>query len=194
MWHYSCTNTRRITLHGRHRLINFKYINRVYYTPERLHRYGMREDSACDRCHFPVADLMHLAWTCPGIANFWDKVFRELSSIIDCELLPAPAAALLGYTKPMPKATRKLIDMGLLMAKRRVAICWMRGPLPTLKQWSHYLLYCCTQSENFSELLPPQSRLKNFWGLYTAYMLKKGEDLPNESTKEPGDSTNTPAM
>lgn len=168
MWTYCCANTKSISLHGRHRLIHFKLINRIYYTPERLHRYGLK-DATCERCHCELADFLHLAWHCPGVAAFWRTVFKELSLIVETEIQPDPALALIGYSKPFPKKIRRLLDMGLLMARRRVALHWMRGPLPTMTQWSQDLLYCCTQTENFSELLPPKSRPKTF-GAYTLPM------------------------
>lgn len=181
MWTYCCNNTKSISLHGRHRLIHFKYINRVYYTPERLHRYGLRDDATCDRCRFSSADFLHLACNCPGIALFWGKIFRELSSIVAFDIPPDPALALIGYSETFPKQIRRLLDMGLLMAKRRVALHWMKGPLPTVTQWSRDLLYCCTQTETFSELLPPRSRPKNFWGLYTAYLMQQESDTTQEA-------------
>lgn len=182
MWTYCCANIKSISLHGRHRLIHFKFINRVYYTPERLHRYGLKEDASCEHCKCELADFMHLAWQCLGVATFWKAVFRELSSIVDLDIQPNPTLALVGYSKPFPKKIRRLLDMGLLIARRRVALNWMKGPTPTMTQWSQDLLYCCTQTETFSELLPPQSRPKNFWSLYTTYLAQRGQNNASEPT------------
>lgn len=133
-------------------------------------RLGLREEATCDRCNDPQADFLHLTWWCPGVSHFWEKVFQEISKILRQEITPDPALVLLGYSKNLPKATRRLVDMALLVAKRRVAMCWLRRPVPTNTQWSKDLLYCCTQSENYSELLSPRSRPKNFWGLYNIYL------------------------
>lgn len=169
MWRYCCANTKKVSLNGRHRLVHFKFLQRVYYTPEHLHRYGLRQSAECERCHEPVADFMHLAWYCPGVLQYWVYIFTAINTILDLQLTPDPALALLGYSRGLPVAVRRLTDMGMLIARRVVARCWMRGPLPTAKRWANDMLYCCTQSELYSDLLPPMSQPKNFWGLYLTH-------------------------
>lgn len=111
-----------------------------------------------------------LAWLCPSIANFWILIFSKLSEITGETLRPDPLLALLCFSKRIRKDIRRLIDMGLLMAKWVVAIHWACGPPPTLTHWPRDMLFCNTQTEAYSELLPPRSRPKNFWGLYKSYL------------------------
>lgn len=94
-----------------------------------------------------------------------------------------PALALLGYSKHLPKGIRRPVDLGLLLARRRLAMHWMRGPTPTLSQWARDVLYCSTQTENYSELLPPRNRQKNFWGLYKTYLTTTGETRGDHTTR-----------
>lgn len=180
-WVYCSLSTRRISLHGRHSLIHCKFLNRAYYSPERLHRYGLRESAACERCSADPADFFHLAWQCPGIHKFWELIFQELERITDTVLAMDPLPVLLGYSKLLPPAIRRLVDMGLLIAKRQIALHWKKGPTPTITQWVHDMPYCSTQTETFSELLPPSSWPKNLWGLYTTYMLTKSNRTENEN-------------
>lgn len=170
VWKYCCTSTRRISLHGGHRLLHCKFLHRAYYTPERMHRYGLTDSAACIRCTAEPAGFFHLAWQCPNIFKFWESVFLELRRITDTPLEINPLLALLGYSKPLPPGIRRLIDMGLLLAKRQVALHWMKGPPPTMTQWAKDMLYCSTQTEAYSDLLPPRNRPKNFWGLYLTYV------------------------
>lgn len=178
-WTYCCASIGRVSLIDRHRLLHFKYLNRTYHNPERLHRFGLRDSPACERCSCQNADFYHLAWTCPEIHKFWNAIFKELGEITEQGLTPDPLTALLGYTKQIPKGIRRLVDMGLLLPKCRVAMCWARGPNPTIAQWAHDMLYCSTQTENFSDLLPLRSRPKNFWGLYKAYAAAKAAEREN---------------
>lgn len=181
IWAYSCEHTKQITLNGRHRLIHFKYINRTYHTPVRLHRFGLRDADACDRCMTQRADFFHLAWECPGVHQYWTNIFHEISDMIGIETVADPLIALLGYTRDMPKAARRLVAMSTLMAKRRLAMCWMRGPLPTIAHWRKDLHYCNTQTENYNDLLPPKSRPKNYWGLYKEYTTRQAMVTPGTS-------------
>lgn len=66
-----------------------------------------------------------------------------------------------------------------------MATCWMRGPLPTKGRWARELQYCCTQTELYSELLPPRSRPKNFWALYKEYL--QANEEANSDTSEVAD-------
>lgn len=171
IWTYCCVQTQKISLNGRHRLTHFKFLNRVHHTPSRLFRYGLRDTDSCERCSAPGADFMHLAWGCPPVQDFWSQVFSTLSAITGLPLEPSPLLALLGYTKPIVKDARNLIAMGLLLARRRVAMRWMRGRAPTTAEWHRDMTYCHTQSDTYNELLPPTSRPKTFWSLYTQYTL-----------------------
>lgn len=169
IWRFCCEQTKKISLNGKHRLAHLKFLNRVHYTPVRLFRYGLRDTDKCDRCPLTGADFLHVAWDCPLVASFWVQVFQDLTDITGLSLDPDPVLALLGYTKPLPKAVRKLVAMGLVLAKRRVAIRWMRGPAPKISDWHKDMLFCHTQTETYSELLPPASRPKSFWSLYVHY-------------------------
>lgn len=102
-WQYCCEATKRISLNGRHRLIQFKFLNRIYYTPSRLYRYGLRQTAACECCEASDADFLHLAWTCPAIETFWLGIFAKLSAITQVELQPDPLLALLGFSKKLRK-------------------------------------------------------------------------------------------
>lgn len=66
-WRYCCESTKLISLNGRHRLIHFKFLNMVYFTSERLHRYVLCDSAKCERCGENIANVFHLAWLCPGL-------------------------------------------------------------------------------------------------------------------------------
>lgn len=177
-WWYCCEVTQHFSLNGRHRLIHFKFLNRVYYTPERLFQYRLRDTADCERCRAGMTGFMHVAWFCPKIAEFWEKIIHTLNKITGLSLTPDPMLALLGYTRELRKGVRRLIAMGLLLAKRRIVMRWARWPVTSVADWSKDMLYCNMQSELYSELLPPQNHPKCFWGLYEQYFVWKETGEP----------------
>lgn len=132
------------------------------------------------------AGFMHLAWTCPMIESFWHQIFFKLSEITQDTIHPDPLLALLGYSKKLKKSIRCLIDMGLLVAKRVLAIHWSRGSPPTIAQWSRDMIYCNTQTEAYSELLSPRSRPKIFWSLYNDHMTAQPQESPATTSPTQG--------
>lgn len=71
--------------------------------------------------------------------------------------------------------------MGLLIAKSPSLTLDAWSP-PTLSQWSRDMIYCNTQAEVYSELLPPRSRPKNFWNLYNDYLLTQTQEETTQSS------------
>lgn len=112
-WKCCCEATQEISLNGRHRLIHFMFLHKVYYTPARLHRYGLCESAECDRYRASPADFIHTAWLCPSITDFWKLIFQKLSDTVETPLTPDPSIALLGYSKKVKKGIRRLVEMGL---------------------------------------------------------------------------------
>lgn len=132
----------------------------------RLYRYGLRGTDNCLRCDAPNAHFLHLAWDCAGIRNFWREVIGVVNTMLGCDISETPLVAILGYDKLIPKGVRKLTATGLMLAKRRVAMRWMKAPLPTLAEWKTDLEYCSTQSEAYNELMPLRCAPKDIWGPY----------------------------
>lgn len=126
------------------------------------------------RCHAGMADYIHVACHCPDIARFGGKGFCELSSIVGAVIELDQMLALLGYDREVEAGSRKLMAIGLLLAKCREATRWVKGPAPTIKAWQSDMVYCNTQSDVYNELLPPASRSpKNYWSPFQAYLVGK---------------------
>ncbi|KAJ1205245.1 hypothetical protein NDU88_000680 [Pleurodeles waltl] len=70
----------------------------------------------------------------------------------------------------VPPAQRKLVGMLLLLAKRRVAICWGRGRPPGVTDWLRDAVYCLEQLETFWELAPEGSRPRDIWAPLREYL------------------------
>lgn len=187
-WRYCCRLTGRLTANYNLRIIHFKFLHQMYYTPTQLCKYGLRETACCTRCGQNDADFLHLAWSCAEIAAFWSGVARVLSDVVLEPVRCTPEVCLLGYVQALKPCNRKLVAVATLLAKRAVAQRWGAKCVPTIRQWLRDLTYCRVQLETYAEELPEASKPKDFWGPLTLYLLQNPslQDGPVLST--PGHS------
>ena len=163
-WLYCCSAIQKVSFNSRHRLLHFKFLHRMYYTPLRLHKLGLRGDSYCQRCGEGEAGFLHLAWSCPPIYSYWSQVLEVMHRMIGEDIDWSPLIVLLGCVMDLPRHCRRLVALGLVVAKRRLAMRWMRGPIPTLREWQTDMLYCNTQTDTYREMMPIHGAPKDFWG------------------------------
>lgn len=80
-WETCCNLTGQFTANGNLRLIHYKYVHQLYYTPAQLYKYGLRDSHCCRRCGADKADFYHLAWSSLKVAEFWEKVTVALTEM-----------------------------------------------------------------------------------------------------------------
>ena len=66
-WLRCCTQVREVPFTYRHKLLHFKFLHQLYYTPRRLAKFGAAEHPVCVCCGLADADFLHLAWSYRGI-------------------------------------------------------------------------------------------------------------------------------
>lgn len=170
VWQYCCMQTRFVSTNYKHKLIHYKYLHRVYYTPVFLHKIRADIPDSCPKCALPAADFAHMTWTCTHICKFWGEVARVLISMIEQPLQLSPQLALMGYVKPLGRGIRRFTAIALLLAKRQISLHWGKSQLPTLRSWLYDLQYCSTASEDYASLLPISSRPRDVWQPLKSYL------------------------
>lgn len=173
-WHYCCQQTERISASSRLRVIHYRFLQRLYCTPERKYRFKLADSDRCERCGQSGAGFFHLAWGCPAIYEFWMQVLKALAEMTSEQIGADPLMALLGYTAHIPAPYWKYVNIALLLAKRRVACRWGRGRAPKFKTWIADLIYCQDQLKVYGETLPSASRPRDIWGPLQTYLLQQG--------------------
>lgn len=176
-WGNSCTLTQMLTLNCNLRIIHFKFLQQVYYTPAQLHKYGLREDDRCARCSAQQTDCLHMAWACPHIQSYWQTVTSTLTEMLAEQIPNSPQVCLLGIYKIKQIRRRKFLAVALLLAKRRVALKWGSRQTPKSKNWITDMTYCKEQLENYAEEIPEASRPKDFWDPLMQYRRSMQPDV-----------------
>lgn len=170
-WEACCTVMGMLTPNGNLCLLHYKYLHQIYYTPARLHKYGLRADARCQRCHGDNADFIHLAWNFPLITTYWSMVVEILSKMLGVTIECTIQTCLLGLLKHVHAMMRKFCMIALLLAKRRISLQWNSRLTPKVKQWLHDMAYCRNTLTTYEEELPAGSKSQDFW-LYLVEYLK----------------------
>ena len=68
-WDGTCENIKRVSRDIKIRWIQFKILNRFYWTPSRLFRLKLRDNADCWKCYSSEGTLLHLLWECPMVQN-----------------------------------------------------------------------------------------------------------------------------
>lgn len=88
----------------------------------------------CIKCTNEKGTLIHYLWKCPKIQDFWKDVVKYMSRFLKQKFLSVPNSVCLEDFSQIYKQT-KLIDFGLLQARRAIALCWKSTDAPTLGIW-----------------------------------------------------------
>lgn len=67
---------------ARDRLIQFKFLHMIYYTPARLTCIYPSSTDACWRCFSSPANAEHIFWSCSQIQIFWSEITSCISEVL----------------------------------------------------------------------------------------------------------------
>lgn len=137
-WALVCAKAHKQTINSRLRLLQYKWLMRIYVTPEKLNKYNSNIPDTCNKCNEDKGNFWHCIWDCRKIGSFWVAVTQTMKQILSKEVVLDPGFLILGlYPENMryTKSDRMFIDMGLLQAKRLIALKWKRTREPSITQW-----------------------------------------------------------
>lgn len=126
------------------RLIQFKYLHRVYFTRARLWRAGLIASPVCLRCKHEEGTLIHTIWHCSALSRFWRTVLTCLSEVLGWDLPCSPRLVLLHILEGIGGNVykRHLMLLGFTLAKRDIARAWKAERAPSVSAWKNGLDFC----------------------------------------------------
>ncbi|KAJ1117695.1 hypothetical protein NDU88_005892 [Pleurodeles waltl] len=131
---------------------------------------GLCENACYERCCAPDAGFLHLAWECTEVHAFWVEVMRMIEEMTGLELPFSPRLALLGCVDEVRRTHRQLVGLLLLLAKRRVAMCWGQSRPPRGSDWLRDASFCQKQLTIFWEFTPEGSRTRDIWAPLRSFL------------------------
>lgn len=113
----------RLVISSRDKLIQVKFLHRIYYTPQKLHCIFPDSDPLCPKCKTQVGTFLHMFWDFPIIVRSWAETFSEINLRLQLSLSATPEQALLGvHDRQHPYHLKLLVSHLLFQAKRRFSL------------------------------------------------------------------------
>lgn len=169
-WHGACLKAQKQSINTRLKLLQYKWLTRVYITPEKLNRISKNIPDVCTKCRADKGTLIHCMWECPNIQTFWRDVVKCLSDVFMIRIPLCAKICILGIYPAgllQNKSRIKLLDFGLLHARRAIALNWKNMDSPSMKQWIKELSECIGL-ERLTYIA--KGRIKEFVQLWEPYM------------------------
>lgn len=161
-WQIICTQSQRQTLNASLKLLQYKWIMRLYITLEVLHHFNVNIPDVCVKCETYKGTLVHCLWTCSKLQEFWREVLHILSSLIEVDLPVCPKLCILGFFPKdfkLSKPVRKMVILCLLQARRTVTNSWKSILKPSVECWL----------ENVVQVLPLEKITYSSRGKYSLF-------------------------
>lgn len=95
-WVKMCQNSKTLSRDLRIRLIQFKIVNRYYWTPTKLHKLGLKNTLNCWKCQKNNGTLFHTLWQCSKILGYWSKIHNCIREITGDRFEFSPRLYVLG--------------------------------------------------------------------------------------------------
>ena len=137
-WSSILGNMKKMSRELKTRLIQFKILNRVYWTPSKLHRVGLRDNAGCWRCDDGVGTLVHMLWDCPAVQGFWREVQDYIHTILTEEIPFAPTLYVLGDPAALEELSHydaEWVQTALMLGRKLIVMKWKDPNAPTAAEW-----------------------------------------------------------
>lgn len=113
------------------KLIQIKFLHRVYFTPVCLSRIYPDRNPHCPRCRTQLGTYLHMFWDCPALSIFWSGI--QLNVQLELSVPMSPELALLGIHEDEQRPHHsKLLILYLFYAKKEILCKWSS---PALSSW-----------------------------------------------------------
>lgn len=73
-WEECFEDNSKLVISSRDKLLQTKFMHRIYYTPQRLHKIYPHRSQSCPRCQSPDSTYIHMFGACPRLVQYWVAV------------------------------------------------------------------------------------------------------------------------
>lgn len=137
-WEMACIKAQKQSINTRMKLLQHKWLMRMYITPVKLNHWCTDIPDACIKCLEGKGTLYHCVWECPQLNEYWGKVVENISGIVGVKVPHQAKLCVLGIYPDscvVNSEQSTLIDFGLLQARRMIALSWKKMDIPLINVW-----------------------------------------------------------
>uniref|UniRef100_H2ZY53 Reverse transcriptase zinc-binding domain-containing protein n=1 Tax=Latimeria chalumnae TaxID=7897 RepID=H2ZY53_LATCH len=137
-WGEAMASTLSSSTDLRSRLVQFKIVNRIYWTPAKLSAAKLASSDKCWRCGSEKGTLLHMIWGCVELKGFWALICQFLKDLVGLDVGNKPLACVLGVGVRDPKLSKwkaVFLKQALTTAKRIILRHWRQSEAPAYREW-----------------------------------------------------------
>lgn len=137
-WERACTKVQLQTVNTYLKLLQYNWLMCTYMSPVKLNKFNNAIPDVCIKCDKEKGMIFHCLWQCSQIKKFWEEVKQCIEEILEINLRFKPKICLFDIYPAncnIRKKYRLFIDIGLLLAKRVIAIAWKEMDRPRIGKW-----------------------------------------------------------
>ena len=136
-WQKICLRSQTQTINTHFKLLQYKWIMRIYVTPTQLNKFNPNNPDTCYKCG-RKGTLYHCLWECPQIQAFWSEVIDMILHVTGIKLSIDPKLCIFGVfpvNHNLSKANKSMITFCMLQAKYTIAKAWKSTTKPSISVW-----------------------------------------------------------
>lgn len=110
-WNEACLRAQTQTVNTRLKLLQYKWLTRVYITPEILNHISCNIPDTCTKCGNHKGTLVHCVWECVKIQMFWQEVIQCLTETFHIKIPLSAKLCILGVYPEGLMQTKKHVKL-----------------------------------------------------------------------------------
>lgn len=174
VWQDVISNVGWATRDARSKFIHYKIVHRYYFTPLKLFKMGLTQDSKCRKCHKELGTFLHAIWDCPMVLPFWKVVLKNLEGWLKQPLPESPQLCLLMDKALMPpgltKAEVRVTETGFIVAARLILRKWKSPHKPELVEWLKLMTETAAFEKMIARVNNVPSEMSQIWEVSVNYI------------------------
>lgn len=173
-WKDICFQCHVQTINTRFKLLQYKWLMRIYFTPELLHRIYPNTPDTCVKCGLHKGSLFHCLWECTLIQAFWKEVVAIISICIKERLPLCPKLCIFGCfpaNSTLSNSRKRMVIFCLLEAKHKIAVSWKSIHRPSKQSWIEGLLQSLALEKLTYAVKGKYNTFIKIWGSFLGCLL-----------------------
>lgn len=131
-WKMILQNIKTMSRELKTRLVQFKLMHRIYWSPHRLHRANFTQSPKFCPCQAETGTLIHMLWNCTDVQHFWYRIYKYDKLIIQKEIQFSPRLFILGdpSLKHLLSNTAEWVQTVLMVGHKLIISQWKATSAP----------------------------------------------------------------
>lgn len=151
------------------RLITYKIIHRLYWTPCKMARLKLCDSELCWRCERSRGTLLHMLYECEKTQNLWENIILFINKVFGIDLSRSPALCILGIvTEGVELSLQQTLwcRLALTTGCRIVLRHWKTKNILQFNEWLEEMNKIASYEQLIFRLNNKEEVFMKIWGPY----------------------------